>query len=246
LLLGEAHDDIIKSNDCVYNPFKTLPEFIKEEMNLPRDKVGVFGSWEAMKYISESKPGSITTNSGYHHYEHAHMDAVLDAISKLQATITTPWTTRHDNFTQHLAMHFLKNFTPKFFYVAYGETDEWAHERRYDKVLDALHNFDNYLKELWDFLQSSDVYRGKTTILLTTDHGRGNTVKDWGDHEAWVEGAQNTWMAFISPDCPQRGEWKEHDTIYLKQMTSTMCKFLGLDCNKFNPKAAAPITKLFE
>ena len=41
--------------------------------------------------------------------------------------------------------------------------------------------------------------RGRTHVLITTDHGRGRSAQDWRDHGATIEGAQDVWMAFASP-----------------------------------------------
>ena len=42
-------------------------------------------------------------------------------------------------------------------------------------------------------------YRGRTHLLLTTDHGRGRTATDWRDHGAKIAGADAVWIAFVSP-----------------------------------------------
>ena len=91
---------------------------------------------------------------------------------------------------------------PRVLYLMLGETDDWSHDGRYDRVLQTLALTDAWFKELWTWLQSQDDYRDKTTILITTDHGRGNTPADWGTHGAKIEGAQYTWLAAIGPDFP--------------------------------------------
>jgi hypothetical protein len=89
-------------------------------------------------------------------------------------------------------------------YLALGETDDWAHDRRYDRVLETYARTDAYLKELWTWLQSDPEYRGQTHLLITTDHGRGHTAADWRDHGAKVEGAQDTWIAIATPSMTRR------------------------------------------
>ena len=97
---------------------------------------------------------------------------------------------------------------PRVLYLALGETDDWAHDGRYDRVLEAYARSDAYLAQLWNWLQSQPEYKGRTHILITTDHGRGRTVNDWRDHGAKIEGAQDVWMAFASPAMARRGEWQ--------------------------------------
>ena len=40
-------------------------------------------------------------------------------------------------------------------YFAFNDTDDLAHSRRYDRLLDALHSTDDFLRELWQTVQSS-------------------------------------------------------------------------------------------
>ena len=91
-------------------------------------------------------------------------------------------------------------------YLALGETDDWAHGERYDRVLQTLERTDAWFKELWTWLQADPQYRDNTAILITVDHGRGRTPQDWGKHGDKVDGAQETWLAAIGPDWPRRGD----------------------------------------
>src|SRR5687767_4009538 len=69
ILTGEAHDDVIKSNDRIQNPYRTVLEELKERLSLPTTAVAAFGSWEVFNEISEHTPGSITINAGYERLE---------------------------------------------------------------------------------------------------------------------------------------------------------------------------------
>ena len=104
---------------------------------------------------------------------------------------------------------------------------------------------DQQLKELWDYLQRTPQYKDKTSIIITVDHGRGNTIKDWTDHGEKVPEAQYIWMAFISPDIALRGEWRNTETIYQNQVAATLCRLLKLDYSENNPQAGKPIARLF-
>jgi hypothetical protein len=118
---------------------------------------------------------------------------------------------RHDAYTFRFAMDHIARHRPRVIYLALGETDDWAHDGRYDRVLDAYVQTDRYLQQLWQWLQSQPDYRGRTSILLTTDHGRGSGPKEWRDHGARTAGSGETWMAFVSPLMTRRGEWSKHE-----------------------------------
>jgi hypothetical protein len=129
---------------------------------------------------------------------------------------------------------------PRVLYLALGETDDWAHDGRYDRVLEAFTRTDQYLKELWEWLQAQPEYRGRTHILVTTDHGRGRTPANWRDHGEKVAGSGETWMAFVSPSWSKRGEWSGHEPLTASQAAATLIAWMGGDPKKFSG-AAAPV-----
>lgn len=235
ILTGEAHDDVIKSNDRVQNPYPTVLEGLKAHLSLPASRVAVFGSWEVFNEIAEHTPGALTVNAGYESYER---DAATTALSRLQFETPTPWNSvRHDAYTFRLAMAHLQSDRPRVLYLALGETDDWAHDGRYDRVLETLHRTDAWLRELWTWLESQPDYRGRTHILITTDHGRGPAPADWRGHGAKVPGARHVWMAFVSPAMRQRGEWRNHPPLFTSQAAATLAGWLGLDWTAARPKA---------
>jgi hypothetical protein len=240
ILLGEAHDDVIKSNDRIRNPYVTLLEELRTHLQLPVARAAAFGSWEVFNEIVEHTAGALTVNAGYEAYENG--DQAGRELSRLQFETPTPWNSvRHDAYTFGLAMAHLRSARPRVLYLALGETDDWAHDRRYDRVLETFARTDAYLKELWTWLQSQDEYRGRTHILMTTDHGRGRTTADWSSHGAKIEGAERVWMAFVSPRLEQRGEWKNHPPLHTSQAAATMASWMGLDWNARRPKAGRPV-----
>ena len=86
------------------------------------------------------------------------------------------------------ALEYLRTRQPRVLYVMLGETDEWAHGRRYDLYLDAAWRSDRFVRRLWELAQSLPAYRGRTALVLATDHGRGATPADWTDHGEKVPG----------------------------------------------------------
>ncbi|MES2693768.1 MAG: alkaline phosphatase family protein, partial [Verrucomicrobiota bacterium] len=79
----------------------------------------------------------------------------------------------YDGFSFHAAREMLATYQPRVLYLALGEPDTNAHNRRYDAYLDSITRSDRFVRELWELLQSLDAYRGQTTLIVTTDHGRG-------------------------------------------------------------------------
>jgi arylsulfatase A-like enzyme len=94
------------------------------------------------------------------------------------------------------------------------------------------------LKEIWDFVQSDPQYRNKTTILFTTDHGRGDKTKSkWNAHGSSVEDSHEIWFAAMGPNTPALGELKTEGLLYQKQFAQTMAKLMGLTFKAEHPVA---------
>jgi len=244
ILTGQARDQQIKSNDKIQSPAPTLLEFLKKEWQLPRAQVGVFSSWDTIRYIVEQEAGSLFINSGFEPYQSD--DAVIESFSLLQRETTTPWNSvRHDAYTFAFCQHYIDQQSPRVLYLALGETDDWAHDVRYDRVLESLHRSDRYLRALWEQYQSNPKTRGNTCFVMTTDHGRGDNPFNWMHHNDKLDGAKQTWMAVVSPSLAARGEWHAHPQAYSDQVAATSAKLVGVDYQLHDPMAGIPMEWLF-
>jgi hypothetical protein len=240
MLVGRAHDDVIKSNDAVQNPSRTVLEFLRERLQVGKDGVAAFTSWDVFNAIAESRAGTLTINAGFEAYDHP--DPRIRALSALQFKTPTPWNSvRHDVYTAQFAMAHLATFKPRALYLALGETDDWAHDGRYDRVLEAYVRTDEILRELWTWLEAQPEYRGRTSMLITTDHGRGRGKDGWRHHGEKHAGSQETWMMFVSPHLAARGEWRNHSPLEARQVAATLLHWMGLEWRTFDPQAGPPI-----
>jgi alkaline phosphatase D len=153
---------------------------------------------------------------------------------------------RNDVFTFQVALEHLRRDTPRVFYVGFGDTDEYAHAGRYDQYLRAAHDADAALKSLWEELQAHPQYRGTTTLIVTTDHGRGDPPQGWRSHGEKVEGSEAIWLAVLGPDTPALGERSETGTVTQAQVAATLAALLGEDYNAEAPRAAPPIADVVQ
>jgi hypothetical protein len=240
ILTGRAHDDVIKSNDAIQNRFPTVLQFVRHKLKLPAPKIATFASWGTLASIAENTPGDTTVNAGLQDYDSP--SELLKILSGLQRDTPLPWENmRHDAYTFRFAMDYLKREQPTILYIAFDEADDWAHDGLYDHVMEALHRTDRYLEQLWTALQSDDVYRGRTTLLITADHGRGRTADTWRRHGASVEGSDEIWLALASPDVARRGEWLPGMPLFQNQIAATIATLFGLDYREQNADAGLPL-----
>ncbi|MDA1315420.1 MAG: sulfatase-like hydrolase/transferase [Acidobacteria bacterium] len=242
ILTGRPQDDVIDSNTLHPNPLPTVLEILRREWELPGAQVALFGSWNVFQGIGAHDSEAVFINAGYQRLGIAGATERLRELSRLQFEILTPWpSVRHDYVTFEMALEYLKTTKPRVLYIALGETDDWAHNRRYDRTLATAGYFDDCLRNLWAAIQSDSAYRDSTTLIVATDHGRGSTPRDWNSHGAKVEGAERVWIAAIGPDTPAGGE--AHDTAGVTQsdIGPTMLELAGVDYRKLTGVEGKPI-----
>jgi hypothetical protein len=146
-----------------------------------------------------------------------------------------------DSFMQHAALAYIKDKKPRVLFLGFGETDEWAHEARYDLYLQAANHVDQFIRALWETAQTLPQYRDKTTFIITADHGRGSGPKGWKDHGEKVEGAEGIWLAVLGPDTPNLGERSNIDPVGQDQIAASIAALLGQDYRAAFPQVGAPI-----
>ncbi len=220
-------DESIDSNDKINNPNKTVLEFVNEQPEFG-GKVAAFASWDVFPYIINTTRSGIPVNAGFEPVEGADLTDREIFLNELLNEIPSPWgSVRLDAFTHHYALEYLKTRNPRLLYIAYGETDDFAHNGDYEATIHSAHRTDEFIRDLWNFVQNDEQYRGKTTFIITTDHGRGTQpVDQWQHHGADVEGAEEIWIAVIGPDTPALGEVKESSQLYQNQIAKTAATLL--------------------
>ncbi|HKN47627.1 MAG TPA: alkaline phosphatase family protein, partial [Candidatus Polarisedimenticolia bacterium] len=208
--------------------------------------VATFGSWEGFGTLSSKEPGAFFTNAGYESVPAAVATPRMRYLCELQTQIMALWETgRSDAVTFGLALEYLKQYRPRLLYIALDETDDFSHARRYDRYLDGIHVFDRFLEDLWTALESSPGYRGRTTLILTTDHGRGVKPKDWVEHGEGIAGSEDIWIAIVGPDTPARGDDAPSPAATQSDVAATLLRFFGLNGREFNPQAGPSIAAAF-
>jgi bisphosphoglycerate-independent phosphoglycerate mutase (AlkP superfamily) len=152
-------------------------------------------------------------------------------LNALQNQIPKTWSTvRVDAFTHHYALEYISKNKPRLLYISYGETDDFAHDGRYDQYLKSAHQTDLFIEELWELVRNDPYYAGNTSLLITTDHGRGTIPKDtWKGHGTSIEGADEIWIAAIGPGIKQLGESKTKQKFYQDQVAATVAALLDLN-----------------
>jgi hypothetical protein len=246
ILTGFA-DSNITSNDKILNPNTTVLEWINQRPGFD-GKVAAFGSWDVFPYIIHEQRSGVPVNAGFETAEGPDLSEKELFLNELQPQIPSPWATvRLDAFTHGYALEYMKRQKPRVVYIAYGETDDFAHDGDYDHYLQSTLQTDKWIRELWEYVQSEPFYRDQTTMLITTDHGRGHNPKDrWRGHGVDYEGSDAIWIAAIGPGVPALGEVSTEGQLFQNQMAKTAARFLGLEYSNQRPVGEAIPTVMGE
>ena len=103
-------------------------------------------------------------------------------------------------------LDYVRSGAPRVLFVGYGETDNWAHQGRYDLVLDSAQRMDGFVAELWNTMQAMPQYRGSTTFIITCGPRPRQRPDEWKEHGVEEKGSENVWIAVIGPDTAPLGE----------------------------------------
>ncbi|MBS1659943.1 MAG: hypothetical protein JST68_02710, partial [Bacteroidetes bacterium] len=125
------------------------------------------------------------------------------------------------------AREYMQLHHPSVLLLGFGETDECAHDGRYDLYLQKATDLDRMIADLWYWIQTDPYYKDSTTLLITTDHGRGWKPNKWTTHGFWAEGSGETWMAVLGADIQAEGEVRGRGQVYQKQIAATIASLLG-------------------
>jgi len=230
-------DSAINSNDYKPNPNTTVLEFIAKQPAY-KNKVAAFGAWEAFDRILNEERSGFPVFSAFDTFGGANSTQEEKLINAMLKDSYKPFGDGEclDVFTHYEARSYLKNKSPKILYIAYGETDEWAHAGRYKDYLNAANQVDKWLAELWTYLQSNPKYKNRTALFITVDHGRGDLDKSqWTSHGPKIPDAHEIWFAVLAPGVAGKGEIKEGMQLYQKQFAQTIASLLGLTFKAEHP-----------
>ena len=233
-------DPRIKSNDPIPNENVTVIEWLHGR-GATKGRVGAVNCWTVLQAIINQERSKIPMWTVGFPTPDAWVSPITDQIDELSRITPVPWSdTTWDSFVYTVAKDVLTRTKPKVLYVNFGEPDEWAHAMRYDRYLDAVNNVDTFLAGLWDAAQAIPEYRGATTLIVTTDHGRGTGAKTWTSHGASIPESRETWFAALGPDIAALGERRDVPAQKTAGAAATIAAVIGEDWNAAEPRAAAP------
>lgn len=236
LLAGKPNPALLE-NDPIFNPDVTVLEWANKDRAFA-GKVEMVGTWTLFPFIVNDRRSGVPVNA---------------AFAGRAPT---------DVMTARAGMQLLQEKKPRLLYIAFGDTDELAHIGDYDGYVSAIERGDEYLRLLWERLQGDPYYRGQTTLIVSTDHGRGRQPQEsWRDHSSpryhalypdyqpqyngtGVIGADEIWVAAIGPAvAPYKAKNYTPENCGLQaSIAASAVVALGRDAKSFSADAEAPFS----
>jgi hypothetical protein len=261
ILTGVA-DPAVDSNDKRWNKNVTVLEWLNRQRGFEK-RVRAYSSWEVFSYIVNTQRSGVVVNDAFVSVTDEPTQ-IEQWLNRLQSQLAKPWPwVRHDAITHNYAMEALRSRKTRVLYIGYGETDDYGHDGKYAQYLEATRRFDGFLQEIWETLQADRFYRDRTVLLITTDHGRGDTpLEAWIDHSSQratqgsesqaakypqgVVGSDQIWFAALGPGIATRGSMKTSTPYRQSQVAATLLQTLGFRAADFSVRADEPLAAIFE
>ncbi|RPH98607.1 MAG: hypothetical protein EHM68_03925 [Lysobacterales bacterium] len=240
MLTGQPRAEVEDNEHRRYG-YPTALEHARAALGLGYQQVAQIGSSDTYKRAAASRDDAFLMVGTYDSVPAPWGSPHMDLLAALRRQVLGLWDEgSNDTLTFRMAQAYIERNNPRVLWLALVNSDDWAHSDRYDRYLAHLHLADALIGELWQTLQALDEYRDRTTLIITTDHGRGLQGADWAEHDVTIPGSDDIWLAVVGPDTPDLGEVREQGTLYQGQVAGTLLQFLGLDVRAMDPAALPP------
>lgn len=192
-------------NECGRVASETFPERLLRELSLDRAQVAAFVTDPNLCTALEHREGTIHTRCGAPGGGRKDDRATFDAA------------------LAHLVEH-----RPRFLYIGFDLTDATGHHDDYARHLRLLRSYDDWLAELDRALLQLGPAGEETSVIITTDHGRG-AGDEWRDHKLTVSGSRDVWLYARGPVLVQQGSVKGRRAYSHRDIRPTIERIFGLE-----------------
>jgi Metalloenzyme superfamily len=218
-------------NACQRVPLPTLADELAPREPASGDASAVFASWESLDRAASSGSGDVVVSAGRHAgrgLEALRADETERALLE-DAARASPLPGeadfRPDRYTADIALRYLVTRAPRFLFIGLGEPDEYAHQDNYRGYLESLRAADRTLGRLVDALAYMGERGKRTSIFVTTDHGRAASFRD---HGGFAPESGRVWLVASGAGVAQRGLARSHEPRRLADIAPTMRALLGV------------------
>ena len=174
---------LLLNNDAIATPIRprepTLGEYYRKSLNVPKEKVCyISGKNTIWRY-----PVSLYPGYGY------------------QYAPTIVLTSHDDLETWDSTRAIMNRSHPSLAYVLFAQVDFEGHTGDTSKYIGSIRQVDSLIYLLWKKIERDPIYRDRTTMMVTSDHGRHDDQHGgWKSHGDYCHGCRHIPFFAIGPE----------------------------------------------
>jgi len=194
-------------------PRHTMPtifEYIRDELQLPKEKVWV-----------------IFGKGNYAYDPTSSFPFYGDRFDPSQKIGLGESSIQYDNDVLEKILEVMEKHQPRLIFANFGSADHLAHSGIWERHIKAIENQDKLYVRLWNEIQSRPGYKDKTTLMLVNDHGLQDdgVYEGFAEHGSLDEGCRHVMFFMLGPDV-KKGHVVENNS-YLIDIAPTVGELLG-------------------
>jgi predicted AlkP superfamily pyrophosphatase or phosphodiesterase len=205
----------IKNNGTQLPRFPSMFQYYMKQHDIHKDKLWVISSKGKLSILGNTK------HRKWHDLYQPHVFCGRNGNGKDHVGDAKTW---------EKVLQVVDNYAPKLMIINLLAPDARAHANLWDGYIEAIKQSDEYALELWDKIQKHPEMKDKTTLLITSDHGRNaDGFRDgFISHGARTESNKRIFMLALGPDS-KKGVMMENDQHELIDIAATASFLLGFD-----------------
>lgn len=222
-----------------------LPTVLDEAAEAGLAPVASIGSWELLERAASRTGAPVLVAEGSSRWpEPRPLDPVAleELVSAGERAEAYPGVGKYrpDKSTTAIALEYLRNAAPPVFHVGLGDADEYGHRNDYPAYLGAIAAADAFIGQIADTLDTMGEAGARTTVIVTTDHGRN---RDFQHHGAMSLTSGRTFVIAFGARVASRGVVCPSRDVTLADIAPTMRVLIGLRPDA-SPDSGRPIEEI--
>jgi len=124
---------------------------------------------------------------------HLHYGSAFGASTKFSLS------PNDDTLTLQNIRSAFSTYHPRLTITNLAQVDAYGHNGIWEDYVRSIKIADSVVNETWNLICSDPIYKGKTTVIITNDHGRHNN-EYWYSHGDTCDGCRHIILLVLGPD----------------------------------------------
>ena len=109
---------------------------------------------------------------------------------------------RDDSSTFEVTKTVLATYHPQLVLINFREPDYSGHQNNWPNYVNGISDIDEYIYQVWNFIENDSIYKGCTSLFVTNDHGRhlDTVANGFAGHGDNCEGCRHINFFACGPD----------------------------------------------